>query len=178
MRKSVSQVTHILVLSMIISMTLQKCQEKFSSENYQIFSGTFDSDEKSLPYLVHFSNSYNEFVFHFSGDPTQGNILDYFAFINPNILGQGDDPFVVANHPYVRSSSREGRGKLGEMHEGIGEFKSGRVGAGKTSGKSGIRVSDEDVVSGSQEDYLERYNYMFFDNVMGAGFHPVGAKGK
>lgn len=140
-----------------------KCHREYNSENSQVYAGNISVDIRNYAYLVHFSNSHNEFLVHLSGNPLQGNIIDYFSFINPDILGKNPDQYVVKNSAYLNSPLDSDYVVKKE------DFLDKKTFDEINSDDSIQKFKFVDFFS--EEDYLERYNILFIDGLLGGGFY-------
>jgi CTP:phosphocholine cytidylyltransferase-like protein len=99
-----------------------------------------------------------------SGNPLQGNIIDYFSFINPDLLNKDSDQYVVRNSVYLNSPLDSDY--IVKKKDFLDK-------------KTFDEVNKDDKVQelkfvnfGSEDDYLERYNFIFIDGILGGGFKP------
>ena len=159
----------LIFLVFSIKSVVSSCSREYNSENYEIYSGNLTIDTESLPYLLHYSNSHNEFLVHLSGNPLQGNMIDYFSFINPNLLNKNSDEYVVRHSVYLNSPLENDY--VVNKKDFIDEKTFNKI-------NENDRFQDLKFVNfGSEEDYLERYNFLFIDGLMGGGFRYHGNQG-
>ena len=159
----------LMVFLFSVNQVLSSCFREYNSENYEIYSGKLSVGNEYLPYLLHYSNSHNEFLVYLSGDPLQGNMIDYFSFINPDLLNKNSDEYVVRHSVYLNSPLENDY--IINKKDFIDE---------KTFNKINQNDKFQDlkfVNFGSEQDYLERYNFLFIDGLLGGGFKNQGSQG-
>jgi hypothetical protein len=97
-----------------------------------------------------------------SGNPLQGNMIDYFSFINPDLLNKNSDQYVVRNSVYLNSPLDSDY--VVQKRDFLDKKTFDNI-------NKDDKVQDLKFVNfNSEQDYLERYNFLFIDGILGGGF--------
>jgi hypothetical protein len=92
----------------------------------------------------------------------QGNIIDYFSFINPNLLNKDDTKFVTTNDIYINSPLNK------DIYTNISDLQT--QSEFEKNNDENLEDKIEFIPQGSEKDYLQQYNFLMIDNINGAGF--------